>query len=614
MQAYHYIIDSYTVQDGSATVVAKDFLILTDDKNSLAPRLSTGLLLADINDAVTAATLTPVGIGNAEYDASGYLVLSGKETVAYTRAGDALTITRAQLGSDPIEHKAGAAIQQVLHYAAVQPSEIMADLLTNYVPNFDPAWIDTAAWSADVDAYIARLYTAYIATPTPVVKLLNELIEQVSLVMSTNTSTQKILLQALRALTATQTIDIDSIVANSFATKEQPQQRASEVWTYYGQRNPLEPQEETRNYSCTVLTVDPDSAQDYNKTAVKQIFSRWILSTNRASVHQLNATTLARYRDPPRQFSFALFDTPPPVLGSSILLSHWMLVDDEGFITSVPVQITSTDISDPTMVKVLAEEANFIEQPDLGGGTGTGGTGDRYIYVDVAALNVNLRSLHDAIYTTPDSDTVAIFVVNATIGGARDSSSPAMNVGDWPVGADVRLVLNAELGSPGGRGGTYTPNGTPSGLQVAPGNGGTALYTRFPITVTNNSTIYAGGGGANFSYYFGFLGTFGFYEVWVQGGGGAGNEFGINGAGTNVANTDTPATTSAGGYITPTFATAGPAGGARGMDGAAGSIPNLLNPPSYVDILPGGSAGTAVDGDSFVTFSVLGTVTGARIN
>lgn len=608
LTTYHYIIDKYTVQDGVASVTAKDLLILTDDKKSLAPRLSAGRLLGDIAADVLTLTLQPSGIGNAEYLSSGHVVIAGKEICYYTRAADVLTIVRAQLDSAPTAHKDGDAVQQVLHYDALLPSEIIADLLVNYTADFNASWIDTAAWASDVDAYIARLYSAYIAVPTPVAQLLNELVSQVSLILSTDTSEQAVRLQPLRALTSTAIVNTDVMMAGSFATREQPLTRASEVWTYYGQRNPVEPQTETRNYACTVVTVDPEAEQDYPQSAVKQIFSRWILNTNRAAVHQLNATMLARYRDPPRQFTFGLFDTPSPALGSSMYLQHWMLVDDEGTVTSVPVQITSVDISDPAMITVQAEEANFIAQPDLGGGTGTGGTTDRYVYIDVPAWNINLRTLHDAIYLAPDASTVAVFVVNAAVGALRDSAAPAIIVGDWPVGATVRLLLNARVGGYGGRGGQYI-----AGATIAPTAGGTGIYTRVPISVTNNSVIAGGGGGANYIYYFGFLGTLGFYETAVAGGGGAGNETGANGSGTNVANVDTPPTADLGGHIDPTYAIAGPIGGAAGASGADGSTPNLFNSPTYVDILPGAAAGPAVDGDSYITYDVLGTITGSRI-
>jgi hypothetical protein len=90
----HYIITSAVMDAAGISIQAKDFLALCDTKKAQAPDISNGRLLAAIaTTAATTATLTPAGIGNDEYPASGKLCLSGKEIVSFTRSGDVLTIT-----------------------------------------------------------------------------------------------------------------------------------------------------------------------------------------------------------------------------------------------------------------------------------------------------------------------------------------------------------------------------------------------------------------------------------------------------------------------------------------------------------------------------------------
>jgi hypothetical protein len=107
METRHLLIDGLdTAEDGRVTIVGKDVLKLADGDRALAPRTSSGYLVADITASATSATLAPAGIGDAEYPASGYLALGGKEIVQFTRSGNALTLTRGQFETTPVAHRA----------------------------------------------------------------------------------------------------------------------------------------------------------------------------------------------------------------------------------------------------------------------------------------------------------------------------------------------------------------------------------------------------------------------------------------------------------------------------------------------------------------------------
>ena len=86
MQTRHFIIDSITgpSNNGEFKIIAKDLLKLADGDRALAPAVSNGFLVADIDDITTALTLSPVGVG-LEYPLHGYIAIGGSEICEYYR-------------------------------------------------------------------------------------------------------------------------------------------------------------------------------------------------------------------------------------------------------------------------------------------------------------------------------------------------------------------------------------------------------------------------------------------------------------------------------------------------------------------------------------------------
>lgn len=574
MTTRHYVIDSFGVDGAQASITARDVLILADKKKAQAPIISNGVLAAGIDEVETTATLSPAGIGNAEYPASGKVSIGGKEVCSFTRSGDVLTLVRAQSGTEPEEHDEDDIVQLVLIYEPSSSSEIVSDLLVNYVPGIDASWINLVEWQTEVDEYIGRLYSAEIAEPTSVVELLNELIEQVGLVFWWDAIDQQLRLRSLRPVSAESKLySDDHILATTFKATAQPQRRISEVWTYYGVRNPLEDLDEVTNYRAAVATLDAETDQDYEQAAIKKVFSRWIASNNRPAASRLNSMLLARYRDAPRKFTFALYETIDvvPTLGSGFRVQTWSLQDDTGDTVAVPAQVTSLERREDRYV-VDAQEAIFAPQDDL--------ETAKVVFIDESIEGANLRTLHDQIYSDPQEYDIVRFVMSA------NAIAGSMVVGSWPDFVDITLVIGSGcrvLGA-GGAGGSIIGAG---------GAGGTALYTRYPITIENLGTIGGGGGGG------------GSGEAFPDGGGGGGGAGYPGGAGgPGLSENGQPGTTTAGG-AGGALSVSGGFGGAGGGLGSAGS--------AGADAA-GGAAGVAVDGESYVTYTVEGTIAGARVN
>ncbi len=383
-------------------------------------------------------------------------------------------------------------------------------------------------------------------------------------------------LRSLRPVSAEAKVyDDDQIMADSFRSTEQPNRRISEVWTYYGIRNPLEELEEARNYRAAIATFDANSDQDYEQPAIKKVFSRWISLNNRSAASRLNSMLLARYRDAPRKFTFALYETVDqvPTLGGGLQARTWSLQDATGDVIAVPAQVTSLERKEDRFI-VDAQESIFVPQDDL--------ETAKLIFIDDNTSNSNLRALHDQIYAEPQEYDVIRCVVGAGVIAGQ------FVIGDWPDFVDITIVNNGRIQGAGGGYGSL--------------NGGTALYTRQPISVENNGEIWGGGGGGGT----GRLLSTGDPEspsfISAGGGGGAGYPPGTGSYYGGSAGT--PTSGGAGGEISLVTTS-------RGGNGGGPAAPGF--PGNAVGSTPG-TAGLAVDGDSYINWINEGTIAGARVN
>lgn len=428
METRHYIIESFNgpTPDGAYSIVAKDVLKLADGDRAQAPALSNGFIAADIASGAGSLTLSPTGIGNEEYPASGWVAIGGKEIAAFTRSGDTLTLTRGQLGTTAQAHEAQDRVQLVLRYAAEGPADIMRDLLVNYA-SVPSDYIDLAAWQTEASAFNARLYTATLAEPTSVNTLVSEIIEQAGLAVWWDDVAQKIRLQVLRQIpTDAERFAEENVLKDTISIEEQPERRLSQVWTYYGKINPLEGQEDPQNYRSSAITVDLDAEEEYGSPAIRKIFSRWIPDGGRTIATRINDILLGRFRDPPRRFTFSVFryGAETPTLGEGCVLNAWPLQDATGAREDVPIQLVRLNPTD-TDFRVTADEMRFSASAD--------DPSVRDLVFDASINGVNLRTSHDSLYPAPvGGETVNVSVEEGAVIGATAYGSPAVTAGEWP--------------------------------------------------------------------------------------------------------------------------------------------------------------------------------------
>lgn len=189
---------------------------------------------------------------------------------------------------------------------------------------------------------------------------------------------------------------------------------------------------------------------------------------------------------------------------------------------------------------------------------------------------------------------------------STSTSQPALDISGFALGDVVTITNNGYIYGAGGQGGK---GGYKSNLPTAGGQGGTAIKTTYPITVTNNGTVAGGGGGGGAdggdSSYNGCLSGSTTYYYGGGGGGGAGFNGGAGGTQYNGS-----ASGSAGGLTTGGAGGQGgngskTLGGAGGNLGANGSLPQSGS--------SGGTAGYYIDGSLLTTWAATGTRLGLAL-
>lgn len=607
METRHYVIE--TVQgpsdDGVFRITAKDSIKLVDRERAQAPQASPGELKNAIGsgDAVTEIELTNAVI--SDYPTSGRVRVN-EEVFEYTGTTDLTAsneirldgVTRADLNTVAGDHDAGDAAQEVLSYEGVRASDIVTDLLTNYTL-VDPSEIDTTKWNAEDDEFIGRLYTGHVTEPTGVGKLLNELSEQCGFYIWSDVTVPVIRFRAIRTPGTTgEDVTDDNMVGRAPTPKEQPDKRVSQVWVFFGRRNPTLELDEGDSFRSVAITVDGAAGgnDEYGQPAIKKVFARWIDPFNKPAALDVGDRILQRFRDPPRAFEFAKEYFDPNLKAGDLFNFTSRVIQGADGLPDTRRSIVLSFEREQGRTRVEAEEFNYTPPPD---------PGEKLVIIDSDTFDFNLREQFDQIYPNVEfGDNVRLLIEAGVVAGASASGNIAVDIGGWPSGVNITVENKGRIQGAGGDGGSGGADGE---------DGGTALFTRYAITLDNNE-IWAGGGGGGSATASNDDNQF----VSAPGGGGAGTDFGEGGDAifSNVDDAEDGTATSGGAGSTHDFPAAGMTaeGGDGGGIAQAGQNGSVSGTTSSETIGSGGAAGAAIDGDSFVTYSVTGDIQGSQVN
>ena len=244
-------------------------------------------------------------------------------------------------------------------------------------------------------------------------------------------------------------------------------------------------------------------------------------------------------------------------------------------------------------------------------------------YQMLTTLAVSSSTTDFNLFTSLGSPTTPITArieINSGVTlSSTSTSNPAFSISGFATGSVIYLVNNGSIIGAGGAGGGRVAGTGPAAKFGLPG--GAALYTRNTLKLTNNGTIASGGGGGGGGGRTNRSGQ-AFDDFTGAGGGGAGAIVGAGGPGipdnlcstTGVDGTATNGGAGVGYCSSPASSEQqiGSVGGAGGNLGKAGSRGEPA--PDFDGTNLGGVAGNAIDGISYTTKTVAGTITGPEVN
>ena len=370
MQSREYFIDQLRGPDGDGRTVirAKDVLKLADDERAQAPQATPGELNAALTDSET-TSFQATGALIADYPDEPGLVRIGSEVIEYQTRTQATandvqfnTLTRGTRGSAAAAHDLEDRVQRCLEFVSVLPWKLAEDLLVNF-GNVPQEFIPIADWDAEGATWLTQFtLSAVITEPTSVTTLLSEITQQAQFFIWWDEYTQMILLKVLRPPTEDPVAinDVSHLIERASVIKEHPNQRLSQVWVFFIQKDPTKRLDDESNFARVRIRADleAEGAAQYGESRISKIFSRWLETEGQVS--QVTKRTLDRYRDNPRTLEVRVDakDRAALRVGEVADIMMRTILDDRGLEVSTLWQVISAR-EDPPGEAVALELLSF---------------------------------------------------------------------------------------------------------------------------------------------------------------------------------------------------------------------------------------------------------------
>lgn len=415
---------------GKVTIQAKDVLWLLEDKKAQMPLQNSGTLAADITDSSLSFSLSPSGIGDAEYSASGKAIVND-EIMSFTRTGDAITISslanRGVEGTDATAHSLGDNFQECLEFSSEEPQDILYTALNTYA-GIDASYLDKTQWDAEQVSHLPSLYSAVIAHPTSVNKLVAEMIEQMQFTLWYDERDSKVYIRANRNVQdeiVTDLNDAKNLIESSVSWNDKPKQLITRVWVYYGQLNKAKDLDEPSNYSAASLAINSsaEGSDQYDTKQIRKVFSRWIPATGGGTADLLADSYLTYYSAIPKGCSFSLSSKDRDLwLADYIRIQNYNRVDEFGNPLTVSMQVDS--VQESKLGNLYSYQATEYTEYDSGLDPDA-----RPIIISSNLVNVNLYDLFVAEYGVPSgTENVTVTIKSGVIVGGDVLGSGANGV------------------------------------------------------------------------------------------------------------------------------------------------------------------------------------------
>lgn len=356
-----YSIEKIDASRSQVRITAKDILRKVTDNDVSAPFLSNGALSLDL--LIGGTSFQAAGAVLADYPATGWVRIN-QEVIQYTSRAlvsgnvEFTGLTRGALGTTASAHRQFDRVQRVLAYENVGFHDIIYDLLTVW-GGIPTAYIDKTAWDAEKlewrDLYN---FTAYITDPVQIQQLVGELCQQAQSNIWWDERVQEIILRAQRPNFLPGLISQEgNIIADSFTVEEIAKDRASQVYVYYGLRNPVLNVADKFSYRSAEVFIDVDKERQYGEPAIKEIFCRWVVTA--VIARTLGDSYLKRFRDVRRHVTFDLTaaDIATFWTGETAEIRHFLVVNPDGSEKIAQWLITSSEtIEQGGVYRFVAED------------------------------------------------------------------------------------------------------------------------------------------------------------------------------------------------------------------------------------------------------------------
>lgn len=289
---------------GEVSCEALGVIDLMNEKKSLCPKPSEGILIANMtNVATTFSVDTDLGTG---YATSGRLTI-GSEVMSFTRSGDTFTVVRGQRGTVAAAHSIGDTVQQNYVADLMRTDDLVNDLILNYTET-PSSYITFADWQAEVDKWApSRRFSTDICTPTPVGTLIAELSE-LGITVFEDERAGKFRLKMNRPVDDGETVwSITDRNARSIGPQEdRDEDRITQLLVFSTRYDPTKSLTDESNYQRKMLTPNPRAQKIYEGVRTRKIFTRWIDQGDDTTIKTFSSRLLNRFENAPKKTPITL--------------------------------------------------------------------------------------------------------------------------------------------------------------------------------------------------------------------------------------------------------------------------------------------------------------------
>lgn len=347
----HFILTDMDIDVSNDTVSfeAKDILALANDDSATVPIANSGELLNDIGEDDLEIELSPEGVGDDEYEASGRINI-GDEILSFDRSGDILTITgRGLSGTEISSHSAGDNVQQTFYVDDVRFDRVVRNIIRDYA-DVPSEFIPFSDWVDEADRWSSSLRLSFeIVEPTGCNTVLSSMC-QLGFSIWWNRQTQKVGLKVNRPP------DEDNIFTfsddkniKSISIDDRDDERLTQIGIYTGLRDPISDHDSADSYTRLrqIVDVDSESEFEFNDSKIRKIMIPWLGDGSSNSTRIIGKRLLNRFKWSPSFYTMTVTYDPDIELTDVIRVNSRIHQDETGANSDKLMQAVSIKYDKP---------------------------------------------------------------------------------------------------------------------------------------------------------------------------------------------------------------------------------------------------------------------------